>query len=971
MMETRSLKDAETIVVHELLHAVAQGPLSDPNNRFAKRFDEIRKQVQHAVIAGPDEAAFKRFIDEVMTPPRDKRRPMTPEELHKFYPLVNSQEFFAGLFENRQFVEYLQTVKVKGSNKTMWQNVVEFLTQMISDISKTLGVQIAPDSIAYEAMEVALQIFPSADFALTTESAAQVEERRADQTDEFQYYGARYTILLRKAGDSVYPYDVKDYRGKDDKKQKLLSAYMNNPDVDPQNNKQFRNIPEPAPKQETPNTSSVTKIISGGQTGADRGGLEAGRRLGVETGGTAPLNYRTEKGSDHTLRDFGLDTDTSSDWKPRTIKNIQNSDATVVIGNASSPGSRLTVNTARQQGKPVLVLSGKDVNRDAQVLREFLDKNSVDVLNVAGNRESGNPGLQAATEQIVSKALSLPVQGQLDLAPKAPKTPNKYLLQGKYEANAQQREALDKLEAFFNGPDRVFVLVGRGGTGKTTVVSQILPMLSGKKVAGAAYSHAAAGELEKSIPDTMTVASLLGIKPDAITGSFTIDSWARRNGIPIERLDIIIVDETSMISKEMMQEMFKYMKPNAKIVFMGDNVQLPPISNNPADAIQSSTFNAYNGANNFAKLTTRMRSGETHPLVPISDLIAENVESDSPELRILKDSDRKTKMQGGIGVIFENDFEKTIDMYINDVKRMGESANPINWVRIVTFNNQNHSNVQSVGSLNRMIRTKIYGEERAAKERFIPGEIVVAYETYSSERAGYTKYSDVNNSQSFRVESVSEPKSYNINESMTVRGEYFSTVGTIMIQEVSMVDEKGNKYLVPVVASGYEADFRSFIKANTTEKKAPGGMYYRIMQHILPMEPAHAITSHKAQGQTFTNVYVMEDNITGNTNGGTVRAKNQSLYVAVTRASKKLVMHSRSNPSSNIEIKDLKPGVEVGTEAETKPDLSDIKGDSPFFMPMTADLGTTIDVFMKGMTKEQRAIFRDLRNEGFIVTKCQ
>jgi hypothetical protein len=36
------------------------------------------------------------------------------------------------------------------------------------------------------------------------------------------------------------------------------------------------------------------KIISGGQTGADQGGLEGARLLGIQTGGTAPYNWMTD-----------------------------------------------------------------------------------------------------------------------------------------------------------------------------------------------------------------------------------------------------------------------------------------------------------------------------------------------------------------------------------------------------------------------------------------------------------------------------------------------------------------------------------------------------------------------------------------------------------------------------------------------------------------------------------------------------
>ena len=57
----------------------------------------------------------------------------------------------------------------------------------------------------------------------------------------------------------------------------------------------------------------------------------------------------------------------------------------------------------------------------------------------------------------------------------------------------------------------------------------------------------------------------------------------------------------------------------------------------------------------------------------------------------------------------------------------------------------------------------------------------------------------------------------------------------------------------------------------------------------------YAITSHRAQGSTYTNTYVFEDNILGPTNAGDAVTKNKSLYVAVSRPTTKLVMISERN----------------------------------------------------------------------------
>ena len=139
----------------------------------------------------------------------------------------------------------------------------------------------------------------------------------------------------------------------------------------------------------------LKKIISGGQTGADRGGLQAGKRLGLETGGTAPRGYRTENGPDPSLRGFGLAEHASPHFGPRTICNVEASDGTVWFGLTDTRGALLTLKTAIRLDRPLLL------NPSPGVLKEWIGKNHIAALNVAGNRESLHPGLCRQVEAFI------------------------------------------------------------------------------------------------------------------------------------------------------------------------------------------------------------------------------------------------------------------------------------------------------------------------------------------------------------------------------------------------------------------------------------------------------------------------------------------------------------------------------------------------------------------------------------------
>ncbi len=146
----------------------------------------------------------------------------------------------------------------------------------------------------------------------------------------------------------------------------------------------------------------VKKIISGGQTGADQAGLEAGKRLGLETGGTAPPGWITSAGpQEEKLRAYGLveGVPDRSVFRLRTIANVRNSDGTVWFGNVRSPGGQLTLNECRRQSKPF------SVNPSAFELRLWLAGRKPSVLNIAGNRESTNPGIYERTIAVLMEAL--------------------------------------------------------------------------------------------------------------------------------------------------------------------------------------------------------------------------------------------------------------------------------------------------------------------------------------------------------------------------------------------------------------------------------------------------------------------------------------------------------------------------------------------------------------------------------------
>jgi len=133
----------------------------------------------------------------------------------------------------------------------------------------------------------------------------------------------------------------------------------------------------------------LTKVISGGQKGADMAGLLAAKTFNIPTGGTAPRNFMTEDGPCISLKDdFGLIE--GGDYAERTKQNVINSDGTIRLAiNFSSAGERCTLNAIKQYNKPYFDINLMDPPLCLNVLT-WLISNEIKILNVAGNRAKTN-----------------------------------------------------------------------------------------------------------------------------------------------------------------------------------------------------------------------------------------------------------------------------------------------------------------------------------------------------------------------------------------------------------------------------------------------------------------------------------------------------------------------------------------------------------------------------------------------------
>jgi hypothetical protein len=146
------------------------------------------------------------------------------------------------------------------------------------------------------------------------------------------------------------------------------------------------------------------RIVSGGQTGADRAALDWAIANGIEHGGWCPKGRLAEDG----VLDFQyrLNETNSAEYRERTERNVIDSDGTLIVNLCKlQGGTETTFRFAQKLGKPHLVVQLDEGVRDKDIVRviDWLQTEHIRTLNVAGPRESERPGIYERTYDLLSR----------------------------------------------------------------------------------------------------------------------------------------------------------------------------------------------------------------------------------------------------------------------------------------------------------------------------------------------------------------------------------------------------------------------------------------------------------------------------------------------------------------------------------------------------------------------------------------
>lgn len=589
------------------------------------------------------------------------------------------------------------------------------------------------------------------------------------------------------------------------------------------------------------------------------------------------------------------------------------------------------------RGIPVYLFDQNDNHWKTYDGEEFINCEQPNLTRHAaliGTRQITDTGKRAI--QNVFSAQARPQQTVEDSKPKTSETKtdedSKPVQQIKLTAGqeAAKKAILNFIKTADASKGEYFTLTGKAGTGKTTLIQEVIREIAKdnpyQRFVVSALAHKAVqviyGKTKKSskFVSASTVASLLGMKLDQETGLF---KPAGKNAkIKLKRDSILFVDEASMLNEQNIKHLMNAaIRTNSKVIFLGDPGQLPPIrtgdlvkygtdSLSPVFKTQKDEYSA--------GLTERVRQGEGSPILDYADTFWNYSTTEGQTDRRVNDEDmsRVENAQGSIEFINEQQANKIVPLF----KQAVETNNP-SLVKIVAYHNK------TVKQWNQIIRRKVYGDEYSPNP--LPGDILMMTDTYNDPTSDDAR-----------------PLLFNSEDISVISTGPIRTVNSVQLMDTTIKDPRGKIITVPLIIptkenmDTFNNNKRLLWNEAQKYKNTDRGKYKRVLDMYWSygtewahVEYGYAITSHKSQGSTYDVSIVDSADINSNGFMSDI-SKARSIYTAITRARNSAVILRDKLGTLDVDLKQLNDRINgykdgsVTPPAQITPDTVDNVGNT-------------------------------------------
>lgn len=462
--------------------------------------------------------------------------------------------------------------------------------------------------------------------------------------------------------------------------------------------------------------------------------------------------------------------------------------------------------------------------------------------------------------------------------------------------NSQQtavNNIIDFIAKPFNEVDNIRGLSGAGGTGKTFVLKYIIrhSKWNPSMFTLTAPTHKACRVLEQSANHTaITIQSCFGFKLDVDIDNFDPNRPEFRpigkTKINSDNTKVLVIDEASMLNYHLVNYIKKFCAKNSiKILFCGDASQLPPVNEN--------TSRAFSVSNKVFYLNEIVRQEDNNPISDLLKILRSDIDNKTFNFLTTIYNKKECYNESGKGykVFTRNEFPAIVKEKFNDV----EFTTNIDKYRLVAYTNR------AVTTWNKFIRQNII--ENAERTILNKNDLIMSYNTIVNEFNDIVLY----NSEEYIIEDIAnyvDPvytfKGFlcnfraihgggltkglfilNHNDSYTIN-RYYTEIDTLVNNAKSANKNEASRYWKKY----FDFKRKYLLLANLADSTG------KIM-FTRDIDYGFAITSHRAQGSTYENVFVDINDICYDKYGKPYTNINEvlrRLYVACSRVRNNLFL---------------------------------------------------------------------------------
>ena len=450
------------------------------------------------------------------------------------------------------------------------------------------------------------------------------------------------------------------------------------------------------------------------------------------------------------------------------------------------------------------------------------------------------------------------------------------------QLTADQQAAIEGILQDITEPGATPVLCGYAGTGKTVTTAALVSRLAdlGKRVVVATPTHKARSQVERALArcgaegfEAVTVARLLGLKQvrDRQTGkeAFKPDSGGKnmlskteewdddkKEKVKIRPIDVVIVDETSMVNSELYDLLLHELK-GRPVVFVGDDRQLLPVGEDQA-------CKAFTNGSSLYRLTEVLRH----------DGAILNLATATREMALGRA--RFASANGGGSRVVAYRSRDQWGGALLEMAASNEAMSDPDFCRALAWTND------SVNMINTRIHQRRYGMDAP---QFVEGMTCVTVDAIPDPMGTAPL---LNSTVDVLIqEAIREPYR-------------FTGTGDLLTDEpwdtweLTVTGDFAMSKTFRVIAAEDEQRWQKWLKDLADEARAASGqkrselwdLFFRRKDCVGKLQPASALTVHKSQGSTFQHVFLHWD-IDGRGSQPTA-TQNQLSYVGITRAAEGL-----------------------------------------------------------------------------------